>query len=297
MYLCPNCREVIDDISMQCHACHWKGNKIEDILVALSNADREDKSFQDYMSSYNQLALDDLDNSIVERSYLSNQAVKMLSYFNGVCSSILEVGVGQGFLLRMLRNKYPDARITAVDISVPFLTYVKSKTAVECLVANAENLPFLEEFDLIVASDILEHVINPIDFLLSVNYSLKKNGVLILRVPYEDNMLQYSRLLGGLHKYAHLRNFSTRNLKIILQQAGFDIQRTHYDGYYSYSRRRLFRTGRFKDWFDKILNKYYPDENNVSLIPNWLGCLLMKPLELVVIARKSRSVINMNFNR
>ena len=178
---------------------------------------------------------------------------------------------------------------------MPFLTYVKSKVDVECVVANAENLPYLEEFDLVVASDILEHVINPIDFLLSANYSLKPSGTLILRVPFEDNMLQYSKLLGCQYKFAHLRNFSKRNLSVMLKQAGFDIRQTHYDGYYAYGRRRYFRSGRLKKWFERFIDWRYPDENDVSRIPNWLGFMLMKPLEMVVVVRKAKTVTNMNY--
>lgn len=299
MYLCPNCREVVADLTRQCQSCEWKGDEAEGILVALSDADRKNEFFKDYMASYHQLALGDMEKAIVEKSYLSNQADKMLSYYDdkGKCRSILEVGVGQGFLLRKLKQKYPTARITAVDISIPFLTYVRSKVSVECLVANAENLPYLEEFDLVVASDILEHVLNPIDFLLSVNYSLKRGGVLILRVPFEDNMLQYSRLLGSRHKFAHLRNFCRRNLEIMLKQAGFEIQQTHYDGYYGYCRRRFFRRGKIREWFDRFLANNYVDQNDVSRIPNWLGFMLMKPLEMVAIARKTREVTDMNFDR
>lgn len=295
MYLCPNCREVLADLSKRCQSCEWQGEQAEGILVALSHADQQDDSFKDYMNNYHLLSLGDMENAIVEKSYLSNQADKMLDYYDGECSSILEVGVGQGFLLRRLRKRYPAAKITAVDISVPFLTYVKSKVAVECLVANAENLPYLEEFDLIVASDILEHVINPIDFLLSTNYSLKPEGMLILRVPFEDNMLQYSKLLGCQHKFAHLRNFSRRNLELLLRQAGFDIQHIHYDGYYAYGRRRCFRSGKLKEWFERFINWRYPNENDVSKIPNWLGFMLMKPLEIAVVAKKVRKVTDINY--
>ncbi len=201
------------------------------------------------------------------------------------------MGVGQGFLLRKLRQRYPATKITAVDISIPFLKYVKSTIDVECMVANAENLPFMDEFDLVVASDILEHVINPIDFLLSVNLSLSQDGIMALRVPFEDNMLQYSKLLGCEYKFAHLRNFSKRNLVLILNQAGFRIQRIHYDGYYFYRRRSFFGDG---ERLEKLLNTYYPNKNDVSNIPNWLGRVLMRPLEIVVIAKKARNVTSMN---
>lgn len=264
----------------------------EGIPIFLSNADQDDRSFNDYVRNYDELSKADLKQEIVDGTYLANQAAKLTSYLEGTPTSILEVGVGQGFLLRKLSQRYSTTKITAVDISIPFLRHVKSTIAdVECMVANAENLPFMDEFDWVVASDILEHVINPIDFLLSVNLSLKKNGLMVLRVPFEDNMLQYSKLLGCQYKFAHLRNFSKRNLMLILNQAGFEIQRIHYDGYYFYRRRSFFKEG---GTLEKFLNARYPNKNDVSNIPNWLGRILMKPLEIVVIAKKVRRVTSMN---
>jgi SAM-dependent methyltransferase len=263
----------------------------EGIPIFLSNADQNDSSFNDYLRNYDELSKADLEQEIVDRRYLANQAAKLTSYLEGSPRSILEVGVGQGFLIRKLREKYPATKITAVDISIPFLKYVKSTVDVECMVANAENLPFMEEFDLVVASDILEHVINPIDFLISVNFSLNQDGLLALRVPFEDNMLQYSRLLGAKYKFAHLRNFSKRNLVLILNQAGFRVQRIHFDGF-SFNRRRVF----FREGgaLAKLIYSRYPNENDVSNIHNWIGRALMRPLEIVVIAKKTRNVTSMN---
>ncbi len=295
MRLCPNCRNVLRVTGDSCEACSWEPQQHEGIPIYLSNSDQTDGSFVDYVNNYKNLSEADLQQEIVDGAYLANQAAKLITYLGtDRFVSILEVGVGQGFLLRKLKEKYDSARITAVDISIPFLKYVKSTVDVECLAANAENLPFKEEFDLVVASDILEHVINPIDFLLSVNTALMPDGLMALRVPFEDNMLQYSRLLGSKYKFAHLRNFSKRNLSLILSQAGFQIERIHYDGYYLYRRRTLFKEGGGKRILESLLKRKYPSDNDVSKIPNWLGRALMKPLEIVVIARKKRIITSMN---
>lgn len=293
MILCPNCRTgICSDNS--CLKCGWKSLTSGNIKIFLSDADQADQTFCDYAASYHELSLNDLQQGIVNKSYLEHQAQKLLSYIKGNPSSILEVGVGQGFLLKQLCMKYNKSRIAAVDISVPFLNHVQSLTGVDCFVANAENLPFESEYDLVVASDILEHVINPIDFLLSVNYSLKDEGRMLLRVPFQDNMLQYSKLLGSKYKYAHLRNFSKQNLVSLLEQAGFSARKFYYDGFYAYKRRSVFNYGLIKTIFEYIINTVYKNESDVSSIPNYLGCLLMKPLELVVVADKVRTVKTIN---
>ena len=115
-------------------------------------------------------------------------------------------------------------------------------------------------------------------------------------MPYEDNMLQYSKLLGCQYKYAHLRNFSKRNLLLILWQAGFSIDNTFYDGY-SYNRiRSCFGSGRLRErLIDNHLKKLYPSDSEISDIPNAIGRILMKPLEIVVLAKKAKTVTDMNF--
>lgn len=159
------------------------------------------------------------------------------------------------------------------------------------MLANAENLPFKEEFDVVVASDIMEHVLSPIDFLLSANMSLKPGGLLLLRVPFEENMLQYSRLLGAKYKFAHLRNFSKRNLTLILQQAGYQIKNIHYDGYSIHQVRNLFN---MKEKIVEILQKFYSEESYINQIPNWIGRILMKPLEVAVLVKKKKFPNSMN---
>jgi len=296
MYLCPNCRTEFSIDGDSCGQCGWSPELVSEIQVFLSNSDLSDSFFGEYIENYKTLSVEDMDHGIVNSQYLENQADKTLMYCSDVsASSILEVGVGQGFLIRKLKDAYPKADLTAVDISIPYLKKIMSLGEVECLMANAENLPFLEHFDLLIASDILEHVINPIDFLLSASYSLRQNGYFILRVPNEDNMLQYSRLLGCKHRFAHLRNFSKRNLLIMLQQAGFSIERVHYDGFYIYQKRKWASSGWLGEKIDQIIDKNYPDPNDVSRIPSWLGKILMRPLEIVVVAKKERNVNSMNW--
>ncbi|TVO72430.1 class I SAM-dependent methyltransferase [Sedimenticola selenatireducens] len=295
MLLCPNCRSSYPEHATECRGCGWKLEEIEGIKVFLSNSDKQDNFFKEYIENYREISINDIHHGFVDTSYLENQADKLLNYYTGKHEDILEVGVGQGFLLRKLRERYQFSRITAVDISLPFLTNALKQIDVNCLFANAENLPFSNAFDLIVASDILEHVINPIDFLLSSNYSLKSDGCLVLRVPFEDNMLQYSKLLGCKYKFAHLRNFSKRNLVVMLSQAGFKVTQIHYDGYYAYSRRPPFRRGVLKNIFEYCINSVYPNENDVSKIPNWIGLMLMKPLEIVIVAKKDKNVSDMNY--
>jgi len=67
-------------------------------------------------------------------------------------SNILDIGCGTGNYTKLLRDKFPKAKIKAVDISAEMIKVAKKKLGderVELIVADAESLSLKEEFDLI----------------------------------------------------------------------------------------------------------------------------------------------------
>ncbi len=66
--------------------------------------------------------------------------------------SILDIGCGTGNYTKLLSDKFPKAKIKAVDISTEMVKVAKEKLGekeVEFIVADAESLNLEEEFDLI----------------------------------------------------------------------------------------------------------------------------------------------------
>lgn len=131
---------------------------------------------------------------------------------------ILDVGSGDGLLAETLLK---DANtLTALDIS---LKRIKRCTK-RCqngyfVVADAEELPFKKEsFDCVVASELIEHLIEPEKFLRSSYNALKRGGVLIISTP---SGLFYENNLDEILKDHHLHTFSPKKLKSLLKRAGF----------------------------------------------------------------------------
>jgi 2-polyprenyl-3-methyl-5-hydroxy-6-metoxy-1,4-benzoquinol methylase len=131
---------------------------------------------------------------------------------------VLDVGTGDGLLAETLLK---DARtLAALDISLKRIR----RSAERCkkgyfIVADAEELSFKQEsFDCVVASELIEHLIEPEKFLRSSYNTLKRGGTLIISTPsglfYEDN-------LSEILKDQHLHTFSPKKLKSILKRAGF----------------------------------------------------------------------------
>ena len=103
---------------------------------------------------------------------------------------------------------------------------------VELVVANVETLPYAEAFDLVVASELLEHVLNLGDALISLHRSLVPGGDLVVRVPLKEDLRQYARQNGCPYPFVHLRSFTREGLVDALSQAGFRARRVWLDGYF-----------------------------------------------------------------
>lgn len=242
MLLCPECHQALPgDRPSDCKQCNWTLETVEGISVLLSSSDRASPTFRDYAENYDRIAADDLSESIQGPAYLALQAETLFSYLPKLEGRrVCEVGLGQGMLFDKLLAARP-ARLIGLDISRAYLDRFAElhSPAVSVAVANAENLPFADEFDLVIASEILEHVLNVGDFLISLYRSLTDGGRVFVRVPYREDLRAYARESGCPYRFVHLRSFTRDNLLDVMHRAGFKARRVRYDGHTGWTRRRL----------------------------------------------------------
>lgn len=92
--------------------------------------------------------------------------------------------------------------------------------------SNVEDLPFENEFDLIVLCDVLEHVLNEGDAILSIRRALKPGGLVYLRCPANEPLVNYARLVGSPYPYVHLRTYSPKRFWNLANHAGLKVLRT-----------------------------------------------------------------------
>jgi 2-polyprenyl-3-methyl-5-hydroxy-6-metoxy-1,4-benzoquinol methylase len=92
-------------------------------------------------------------------------------------------------------------------------------------------------FDIVVSSQILEHFENPLELITEIRRILKKDGILILAVPYDtffslwrplffircfiDGTIKRSKYY--LKKGGHVQKFSPKTLKKLLQKNNFQV--------------------------------------------------------------------------
>jgi len=286
--ICPDCTEAITDLA--CRACGWAGQRSGNVDVAFGRRDLADPVIAEYLSNYDAIADKDCEEGILDELYVRNLADNLVAVAGDVTNlDILDVGVGKAFVLRKLVQRGARSA-TAVDISLRYLQALSNEPRIKCVQANAENLPFSQEFDLVVTTDVLEHVLNAGSFLLSVHRALRPGGRLIVRVPYRESLLQYSPLNGCPYRFVHLRTFDRMVLRDYLRFSGFSVESITFDGYFV-GRPHTFWMKTVKrqqayELFVRTLVKCTGSNANATLLPRWFANIMMPASEIIISGRK-----------
>ncbi len=144
-------------------------------------------------------------------------------YGNKPESTIADIGCGTGGNIPTLQNH---GQVVGLDISEKALDYCRSKGY-----ANTHLMPSEipntglenESVDLITMFDVLEHIKDDHEALAEYYRALKPGGMIFLTVPAFK--LLWSELDEHLH---HFRRYKKGELKLKLEQTGFEIIKLSY---------------------------------------------------------------------
>ena len=235
MPICPRCRaaEVGFD-GPGCNSCGWRVAHVDGIPDFLSDRDRDGGVFGEYTALYERIAGDDLDAPIQADPLLDLEAERLLQALGPVAgATVCDVGIGRGFLFERLRAQRAAACSWGSTSPGPICAASKAATRRSGSCApTPRTCPSAMELDAIVASDVLEHVLNPADFLHSALEALRPGGRLLLKVPYRENISQYRRADGCPYPMVHLRTFDRSLLRQAIEDAGLRAERFSYSGFY-----------------------------------------------------------------
>lgn len=133
---------------------------------------------------------------------------------------VLEIGCGTGFVLSGVRKVFPQAELSASDIFTEGLGYAAQRVPDAFLFQmDARYIPFRDEFDLIGAFDVLEHIEDDESVLAQLYLACKSGGGVALSVPQHRWM--WSRMDDFAH---HKRRYTRSELIAKLERAGFRIE-------------------------------------------------------------------------
>jgi len=131
---------------------------------------------------------------------------------------ILEIGGGTAKLARKCLEKNPSYDWTILD---PNPLYQNEKKIHSIKKYFSPNLGFGQNFDTIIHSHVIEHVVDPPQFLIDLSTYLKPEGLHVFSFPNMREWLikKYLNCLNFEHTVFLIEEF----LDILLQRAGFEI--------------------------------------------------------------------------
>lgn len=153
---------------------------------------------------------------------------------------ICDLGCGNGYMAGRLAELGYD--VTGVDASESGIAIARANFAkATFLQASVDFTPGdskgLKDFDLVVSSDVIEHLYRPSDLIEAAGSVLKPNGHIVIGTPYHGYLKNVVLSLTGkmdahfasLDDGGHIKFFSVKTLSELLTSHGFsDLKFTFY---------------------------------------------------------------------
>lgn len=142
---------------------------------------------------------------------------------------ICDFGCGNGALLLVLAARFPEARLSGLDLSEEQIgqntsTIPGMRWGVADLTSPDFEYPFDRRCDVAVSSEVIEHLDHPLEYLRNVRSSLENDGLLVLTTqsgPVHDT----ERYVG------HVRHWEPDEMRAALVEAGFRDVAAHNCGF------------------------------------------------------------------
>jgi SAM-dependent methyltransferase len=215
MRRCVQCGERFHDFTWCCPACGFAPIRLEGTLSFCqpNGVDGFDPE------AFNRLVeLEHASFWFRARSRLIQWALQR--YFPNV-RRLLEIGCGTGFVLEGLRDAFPSLSLAGGELHAAGLSHASTRVpTAELLQFDARNIPFADEFDVVGAFDVLEHIETDEQVLREMRTALKPGGGIVVTVP------QHAWLWSATDEYAeHKRRYSRSELLSKITVAGFVVLR------------------------------------------------------------------------
>ena len=141
--------------------------------------------------------------------------------------SFLDIGCGQGDLLRHLKAAGSRAKLFGIDLAP------NADEGISYYQGDFTALSFAERFDVISGLMVIEHIGDPHEFVRKISAALQPNGIAIINTINASGFLytfaRFLRLVGfrgpfeRLYEKHHLEHYKTTSLRALFEREGYRI--------------------------------------------------------------------------
>lgn len=154
-------------------------------------------------------------------------------------NKILDVGCASGWFLYELSKRFRTAQYFGVDVYAQAIRYGKKRyPSLKLTNADAHMLPYSDKsFDIVVCTEVLEHVEHPKNVIREIKRVLKDDGVGIIEMDTGNFLFRvvwywWTTIRNGVWKDSHIHVFTTQKLETMLKEAGFLITNKRFFNWY-----------------------------------------------------------------
>ena len=133
--------------------------------------------------------------------------------------NVLELGCGNGGMLRLLKQSCPGGKVFGMDLYREALIHANHRSNCPLLQGDVMLPPFSETIHLVGMFDVLEHIQEDESVLLGIRKMLAPGGALCITVPAHMTLWSYFDKAAR-----HARRYSFDELRDKLRTAGFTLE-------------------------------------------------------------------------
>ena len=217
MKLCTSCDEIFESPNWQCPHCSHEPAVIEGHFAFAPELARESEGFEpEYFAG---LAEQEARHFWFRAR--NRLLIWALQRYFPKATKLLEIGCGTGFVLTGLRKSFPHLALSGSEVLSEGLRFAAARLpGIELFQMDARRIPFRQEFDVVGAFDVLEHIEQDEEVLAQMHRATRKGGGILITVPH------HRFLWSPVDEFArHVRRYQTRELRDKVVRAGFSILR------------------------------------------------------------------------
>lgn len=195
-------------------------------------------------------------------------------------SKILDVGCSSGvFLSDLEKLGFDSNNLYGIDISEKAILNSKKNGLVNTFVMDAQNIILAEKFDVIVASDCLEHLKDDIQAIKNWKNLLKKDGKMYVFVPAFKSLWSYHDEVN-----MHFRRYTKQELKTKIENEDLEIIKSSYWNFFLFVPVYIFRK------ISSLFNQKKSSESDITI-----GNLLINKTLLQLLLFENKLLKSVNF--